>query len=148
MLILTTFDHDEYVYEALKAGAAGFLLKTTSPGELADAVRTVAAGDRLFAPEVTRRLVESYVRRPTPGGGVPPALSELTERELDVLRLIGRGHSNGEIADALVLSTATVKTHVNRLFGKLGLRDRVQVVVLADETGLVRPGTRPTPGSR
>ena len=141
ILVLTTFDVDDYVYEAMKAGASGFLLKTAPPRQLADAVRTVAAGDALLAPSVTRRLVEQFVRRPPPGSRVPPGLDELTERELDVLRLIARAHSNAEIAAELVLSEATVKSHVNRILGKLDLRDRAQAIVLAYETGLIEPGS-------
>jgi DNA-binding NarL/FixJ family response regulator len=140
ILVLTTFDVDDYVYEAMKAGASGFLLKTAPPRQLADAVRTIAAGDALLAPSVTRRLVEQFVRRPPPGTRVPPGLEELTERELEVLRLIARARSNAEIAAELVVSEATVKSHVNRLLSKLGLRDRAQAIVLAYETGLVEPG--------
>ena len=140
VLMLTTFDADRYVYQALKAGAAGFLLKDEPPERLAAAVRTVAAGDALLAPTVLRRIVEDYVARPEPGAAAPPP--QLTDREVDVLRLIGRGRSNGEIAGELFLSEATVKTHVTRIFTKLGLRDRAQAVVLAYETGLVTPGAR------
>lgn len=141
VLVLTTFDLDEYVYEALRAGAGGFLLKDASPARLADAVRTVAAGDALFAPSVTRRLVERFVSRAPAGDGLPPGFAELTAREVEVARLIARGRSNGEIAAALFLSEATVKTHVGRVMAKLGVRDRVGVVVLAYESGLVEPGT-------
>jgi DNA-binding NarL/FixJ family response regulator len=140
VLVLTTFDVDEYVYEAMKAGASGFLLKTAPPRQLADAVRTIAAGDALLAPSVTRRLVEQFVRRPPPGTTVPTGLEELTERELDVLRLLARALSNAEIAAQLVVSEATVKSHVNRILAKLDLRDRGQAIVLAYETGLVTPG--------
>jgi DNA-binding NarL/FixJ family response regulator len=140
VLVLTMFDLDEYVFGALRAGASGFLLKTTSPAELAAAVRTCHAGEMLFAPTVTRRLVETYVRRPPSPEGVPARLRELTERELDVLRAIARGLSNAEIAVELYLGEATVKTHVTRLLAKLGLRDRIQAVVLAYETGFVAPG--------
>ena len=140
VLVLTTFDIDDYVYEAMKAGASGFLLKTAPPRQLADAVRTVAAGDALLAPTITRRLVEQFVRRPPPGAAVPPGLEELTERELDVLRLLARAQSNAEIAAELVVSEATVKSHVNRILGKLDLRDRAQAIVLAYESGLVEPG--------
>lgn len=140
VLVLTTFDQDKIVYDAMNAGASGFLLKTAPPAKLADAVRTVAAGDALLAPTITRRLIEEFVRRPPPGQTTPGRLDELTERELEVLRLIARGLSNTEIAAALVVSDATVKTHVNHLLQKLHLRDRVQAVVLAYETGLVRPG--------
>jgi DNA-binding NarL/FixJ family response regulator len=140
VLVLTTFDEDETVYGALKAGASGFLLKTAPPAQLVEAIRTVASGDALLAPTVTRRLIEDFVRRPPPGAAVPERLAELTEREREVLGLIARGLSNAEIAAQLFLSGATVKTHVNRIFQKLALRDRVQAVVLAYETGLVRPG--------
>jgi DNA-binding NarL/FixJ family response regulator len=140
VLVLTTFDLDEYVYEAMRSGASGFLLKSVRPRQLPDAVRTVAEGEALLAPSVTRRLVEEFVRLPAPAGGVPAALRDLTERELDVLRLIADGKSNAEIATSLFLSEATVKTHVNRVLTKLRLRDRVQAVVIAYETGLVRPG--------
>lgn len=135
-LMLTTFDLDEYVYEALRAGASGFLLKTASPGDLATAVRAVHGGEMLFSPAVTRRLVESYVRRPPSSQTRPPALATLTERELDVFRAIARGLSNAEIAAELFLGEATVRTHVSRILAKLGLRDRVQAVVLAHESGL------------
>jgi DNA-binding NarL/FixJ family response regulator len=140
VLILTTFDHDEYVYEALRAGAGGFLLKSAPARELAAAVRTIAAGDALLAPEIVRRMIEDYVRRPRPGSAAPPALGELTAREREVLELVARGRSNAEIAGELYLSEPTVKTHVSRVLGKLGLRDRVQAVVLAYESGLVQPG--------
>ena len=140
VLVLTTFDEDRIVYDALAAGASGFLLKTAPPAQLVEAVRTIAAGEALLAPTVTRRLIEEYVRRPPPGDTVPERLAELTEREREVLLLIARGLSNSEIASTLVVSGATVKTHVNRIFGKLDVRDRVQAVVLAYETGLVRPG--------
>ncbi len=139
VLVLTTFDEDEIVYEALLAGASGFLLKSVPPARLAEGVRTVAAGEALLAPSITRRLVEEFVRRPPPGQA-PAALAELTVREREVLTLIARGLSNSEIAGEFVVSEATVKTHVNRVFSKLGLRDRAQAVVLAYETGLVRPG--------
>jgi DNA-binding NarL/FixJ family response regulator len=140
VLILTTFDADEYVYEAMKAGASGFLLKDVRPEQLADAVRVVAAGDALLAPAITRRLVEQFVRRPPPGSAKPPELADLTDRELDVLMLVARGLSNAEIASALFLTEATVKTHVTHMLTKLDLRDRVQAVVLAYESGLVQPG--------
>ncbi len=138
VLVLTTFDLDEYVYEALRAGAAGFMLKDAPPGQLAEAVRAVASGDTLLAPAVTRRLVERFVKRPSPERS--EELAELTERELGVLRHVARGLSNREIAQTLYLSEATVKTHVTRILAKLGLRDRVQAVVFAYETGLVEPG--------
>ncbi len=140
VLMLTTFDMNEYVYEAMKSGASGFLLKDVRPEELADAVRTVAAGDALLAPSITRRLIEEYVRRPPPGQGRPPELAELTERELEVLQLIAKGLSNAEIGGQLFVSEATVKTHVTRILAKLQLRDRVQAVVLAYESGLVQAG--------
>jgi DNA-binding NarL/FixJ family response regulator len=140
VLVLTTFDEDRIVYDAMKAGASGFLLKSAPPAQFVEAVRTVASGDALLAPSVTRRLVEDFVRRPPPGDEAPEPLRDLTEREREVLELIGRGLSNGEIAGKLYVSGATVKTHVNRILSKLGLRDRVQAVVLAYETGLVRPG--------
>jgi DNA-binding NarL/FixJ family response regulator len=139
VLMLTTFDLDEYVYEAMKAGASGFLLKDVRPEQLAEAVRVVAAGESLLAPAITQRLIAEFVRRPLPGSGQPVELSELTERELEVLKLIARGLSNGEIAAELFLSEATVKTHVTHVLAKLKLRDRVQAVVLAYESGLVLP---------
>jgi DNA-binding NarL/FixJ family response regulator len=142
VIVLTMFDLDEYVFAALRAGASGFLLKTTPPQELADAVRACHAGEMLFAPTVTRRLVETYVRQPPPADGVPAPLAELTAREVEVLRAIARGLSNAEIAGELYLGEATVKTHVTRILAKLGLRDRVQAVVLAYECGLVAIGRR------
>jgi DNA-binding NarL/FixJ family response regulator len=140
VLVLTTFDTDEVVYDAMKAGASGFLLKSAPTARLLDAVRTIAAGDALLEPSITRRLIEDFVRRPPPGQTAPPEAATLTDRELEVLRLIARGLSNGEIAALLVVSEATVKSHVNRLLTKLALRDRVQAVVFAYETGLVQPG--------
>ena len=140
VLILTTYDLDEYVYHAVRAGASGFLLKTAPPPQLVAAISAVAAGDALLAPAITRRLLGEYVRRPPPGAARPPALEELTAREVDVLRLVARGASNTEIAAQLYVSEPTVKTHINRLFRKLRVRDRIQAVVLAYETGLVRPG--------
>jgi DNA-binding NarL/FixJ family response regulator len=138
VLVLTTFDLDEYVYEALRAGASGFLLKDAGRERLVDAVRTVAAGEALFAPTVLQRLVEHYVRRPPTGSArFDGALGELSEREREVLRLVGRGLSNAEIAAELVISQATVKTHVRHVLQKLGLRDRVQAVALAYEAGVV-----------
>jgi DNA-binding NarL/FixJ family response regulator len=141
ILVLTTFDLDEYVWEALRAGAGGFMLKDAPPRQLAEAVRTVAGGESLLAPAVTRRLVERYVNSP----GSAPAdqreeFEELTEREREILVLMARGRSNRELAEELFLSEATVKTHVTRILRKLELRDRVQAVVLAYETGLVTPG--------
>jgi DNA-binding NarL/FixJ family response regulator len=141
VLILTTFDHDEYVYEALRAGASGFLLKSSPPRELAGAIRTVASGDALLAPDVTRRLIEDFVSRPRPASTPPTILDALTPREAEVMALIARGLSNSAIAAELYLSQPTVKTHVTRIFAKLGVRDRVQAVVLAYESGLVRPGS-------
>lgn len=140
VLILTTFDLDEYVYAALRAGAAGFLLKDTPPERLIDAVRIVAAGEALLAPSVTRRLVEEFA---STGGTTPaavPGLAELTERETEVLEAMARGMSNAEIAEALYVGETTVKTHVGRVLMKLGVRDRVQAVVAAYESGLVKPG--------
>ena len=140
VLMLTTFDMNEYVYEAMKSGASGFLLKDVKPEQLADAVRTVAAGDSLLAPAITRRLIEEFVRRPPPGSTAPPELETLTDRELEVLKLIAKGYSNEEIAKELFVSMATVKTHITHILMKLDLRDRVQAVVLAYESGLVQPG--------
>jgi DNA-binding NarL/FixJ family response regulator len=140
VLMLTTFDLDEHVYDAMKAGASGFMLKNAPPEQLASAVRTVASGEALLAPAITRRLIENFVQRPYPGADRPERLADLTERELDVFRRIARGLSNGEIASELFLSEATVKTHVNRILTKLGLRDRTQAAVLAYETGIVQPG--------
>lgn len=140
VLILTTFDRNEYVYEAMKAGASGFLLKDVRRGQLTDAIRTVAAGDSLLAPAITRRLIEQFCRAPSPGDGTPPQLVDLTPRELEVLALLGRGLSNSEIAAHLVVAETTVKTHVARVLAKLDLRNRAQAVVAAYETGLVRPG--------
>jgi DNA-binding NarL/FixJ family response regulator len=137
VLVLTVFDLDEYVFGALRAGASGFLLKTTAPAQLVEAVRACHSGEMLFGPTVTRRLVEAFVQRPPRPDGLPPQLEELTPREVDVLRAISRGLSNAEIATELHLGEATVKTHVTRILSKLGLRDRVQAVVLAYETGLV-----------
>ena len=138
VLVLTTFDLDAYVYEALKAGASGFLLKDAPEEQLVTGIRVVADGGSLFAPTVTRRLVERYTG--TAPVERPAALDELTAREAEILRLIARGLSNAEIADELVVSQHTVKSHVARVLGKLGLRDRVQAVVLAYEAGLVTPG--------
>lgn len=147
VIILTTFDLDEYVYAALRNGASGFLLKDTPPETLVDAVRVVAAGDALLAPSITRRLIEDLSRQPTAAAATnpPPGLGDLTEREHEVLRFVARGLSNAEIADALVVGEATVKTHVGRILMKLGLRDRVQAVVLAYEHGIVTPGGTPLP---
>jgi DNA-binding NarL/FixJ family response regulator len=139
VLILTTFDLDAYVYEALHVGASGFLLKDTAAEQLVEGIRGVASGDSLLAPSITRRLIASFVRRPPPAAALPD-LEELTAREREVLDLIARGCSNGEIATELVVSEATVKTHVAHVFSKLGLRDRVHAVVFAYESGLVQPG--------
>jgi DNA-binding NarL/FixJ family response regulator len=142
VLILTTFDLDEYVLSALRAGASGFLLKDVPPEDLVDAIKVVAAGDALLAPSVTRRLLDRFASRlPDPAATRPAALDSLTARELEVLGLVARGMSNAEIAEHLVVSETTVKTHVGRLLAKLDLRDRVQAVVLAYETGIVRPGS-------
>ena len=147
VLVLTTYDLDEYVYDALQAGASGFLLKDTPPDQLADGIRAVAAGEALLAPTVTRRLIEEFARV-GPARRVRPAeLDELTPRELEVLQLVARGMSNAEIAADLFLSETTVKTHVAHVFSKLGLRDRVQAVVLAYESGLITPGRPPDPAS-
>ena len=140
VLVLTTYDIDSYVYGALRAGAAGFLLKATPPDRLVTGIETVAAGEALLAPELTQRLIAEHVRGPAPVAGVPSVLTGLTEREREVFGLIARGLSNSDICDALVISEATVKTHVNRILAKLGLTSRVQAVVLGYESGLVRPG--------
>ncbi|MGH2752183.1 MAG: response regulator [Actinomycetota bacterium] len=140
VLILTTFDLDEYVYDALRAGASGFLLKDAPPEELVHAVRVVARGDALIAPSITKRLIEEISQRPAQQGASPEALDSLTQRELEVLQLVARGLSNQEIATSLFVSETTVKTHVGRVLMKLGLRDRVQAVVLAYESGVVQPG--------
>jgi DNA-binding NarL/FixJ family response regulator len=140
VVMLTTFDLDDYVYEALRAGASGFLLKDSPRHDLIAAVRAAAAGDALLAPSVTRRLIEAFARRPPEAAPSPSRLASLTAREQDVLLLLARGRSNAEIATALFVSEATVKTHVGNLLAKLGLRDRVQAVILAYETGLVVPG--------
>jgi len=138
ILMLTTFDLDEYVYRAMKAGASGFLLKDASGGQLAEAVRTVHKGDALLAPAVTKRLIEDFCRGPAPGANGSDL--GLSERELEVCRLVARGLSNREIAAQLYVSEATVKTHVGHVLSRLGLRDRVQVTVFAYEHGIVRPG--------
>jgi DNA-binding NarL/FixJ family response regulator len=139
VLMLTTFDLDEYVFAAVQAGASGFLLKDVDPDDLVHAVRVVARGDAMLAPALTRRLLEQYVRRPR-AGTLPAGLAALGERQLAVVRLVARGRSNAEIAGELFLSEATVKTYVSRLLATLGLRDRVQLAVLAYESGLVQPG--------
>ena len=140
VLVLTTYDLDRYVYDALQAGAAGFLLKASPPDRLAEAVRVVADGESLLAPSLTRRLIAAHITGPPPSEGVPAALAGLTDREREVLALVAAGRSNDEIAAQLVVSQATVKTHVNRVLAKCCLRSRAQAVVLAYETGLVRPG--------
>ena len=140
VLILTTYDLDEYVFAALRAGACGFLLKHTSPEGLVEAVRIVAAGDGLIAPSVTRKLIAEFARTPA-ATGPPKELDQLTSRERDVLELVARGRSNAEIAEELVVGAATVKTHVGHVLTKLGLRDRVQAVIYAYEAGLVTPGS-------
>jgi DNA-binding NarL/FixJ family response regulator len=140
VLVLTTFDLDDYVYAAMRAGASGFLVKDVRPEELAHAIRTVAAGNALLAPTVLRRMLDRFVTRRPPGAGTPTELATLTERELEVLGLLARGSSNAEIAAELFLGDNTVKTHVTHVLQKLGLRDRVQAVVLAYECGLVEPG--------
>ena len=140
VIMLTTFDVDEYVYSALRAGASGFLLKDVSPEQLVAAVRLVATGDALLAPSITRRLVERFAKPAPPVSIDAPDLSALTSREREVLLLIARGLNNAELAEQLTLSEATVKTHVARILSKLGLRDRVQAVVLAYESGLIAPG--------
>jgi DNA-binding NarL/FixJ family response regulator len=139
VIILTTFDLDEYVFEALRAGASGFLLKDTEPSELLNAVRVVAEGEALLAPSVTRRLIAEFVRHPDPHATAPEALEALTEREREVLGLVGQGLTNGEIAKDLFISPATAKTHVSRIMSKLDARDRAQLVVAAYESGLVAP---------
>lgn len=141
IVMLTTFDMDEYVYDALRAGASGFLLKDVPPEQLVDGIRAVASGDALLAPSVTRRVIEEFVRRPPDSvRTAPPELAELTARELEVLKLVARGLANAEIAKELFISETTVKTHVAHVLMKLKLRDRVQTVVFAYESGLVLPG--------
>jgi DNA-binding NarL/FixJ family response regulator len=144
VVMLTTFDMDEYVFDALRAGASGFLLKDVPPERLIDGIRAVANGDALLAPSITRRLIEEFVRSGPMTSSRPAALDELTARELEVLQLIARGLSNAEIANELFVSETTVKTHVAHVLMKLGLRDRVQAVVLAYEAGLVQPGASPS----
>jgi len=142
ILILTTFDLDEYVYEAIRAGASGFLLKDVRPQELVDAIHVVDNGDALLAPSITRRLLDRFAEQaPQDAAKPPPQLGSLTEREVEVLKLMAKGWSNAELAEKLFLSETTVKTHVSSVLRKLGLRDRVQAVVMAYEAGLVRPGT-------
>jgi DNA-binding NarL/FixJ family response regulator len=140
VLMLTTFDLDDYVYESLRAGASGFLLKDASAGDLVAAVRIVAAGEALLSPTVTRRLIEEFARQPRRDRAGPDQLANTPSHQVEITKLIARGLSNGEIADTLVLAEQTVKTHVGRILAKLGLRDRAQVVVTAYESGLVTPG--------
>ena len=142
VLILTTYGLDEYVYQALRAGAGGFLLKTDPPGRLVDAVRVVAAGDALLGPTATRRLIEQYVAGPPPTSSPPAGLTQLTDREREVLEHVARGRSNHEIAQALYVVDGTVKTHVARILAKLGLRNRAQLIVYAYEHGLITPGAQ------
>ncbi|HEU4600081.1 MAG TPA: response regulator transcription factor [Solirubrobacterales bacterium] len=144
VLVLTTFDLDEYVYEAMRAGASGFLLKDARREQLAAAIRAVSAGEMLIDPAVTRRLVEDFCRRPPPTTGIPAAAEELTERELEVARAVARGLTNAQIAGDLYLGETTVKSHIANILAKLNLRDRVQIVVFAYETGLVQPGESTT----
>jgi DNA-binding NarL/FixJ family response regulator len=140
VVILTTFDLDEYVHDALRAGASGFLLKDTLPVDLLNAVRVVAGGDALISPRITRRLIEEFAKRPEPGAAASLSLQQLTEREHEVLALVAKGQSNAEIAEGLYVSHATVKTHVSRLLTKLQARDRAQLVMIAYETGVALPG--------
>lgn len=139
VLVLTTFDADEYVYGALRAGASGFLLKDTEPEELLAAIRVVAAGEALLAPSVTRRLIADFARRPAPQRTSPDALKTLTDRESEVMAIVAEGLSNAEIAERLVISPATAKTHVSRIMMKLAARDRAQLVIIAYESGLISP---------
>jgi DNA-binding NarL/FixJ family response regulator len=148
ILMLTTFNLDEYVYHALKAGASGFLLKHATRDQLTGGVRAVAAGETLLAPAITRRLIEDYCNGPAPGTPAASASGSLSERELGVVRLVAQGLSNAEIAARLYLSEATVKSHIVRILAKLGLRDRVQIAVHAYEHGIVRPGRRTPPAGR
>jgi DNA-binding NarL/FixJ family response regulator len=143
VVILTTFDLDEYVFEAFRAGASGFLLKDAPRERIVDAVHAAAEGDALVAPSVTRRLIEHFVSPPSGPRDLPPGLDDLTPREAEVLELVGRGLSNAELAEHLVVSEKTVKTHIGRILAKLGLRDRVQAVILTYEVGIVVPGHRP-----
>jgi DNA-binding NarL/FixJ family response regulator len=145
VIVLTTFDMDRHVYDAMRAGACGFLTKDVARAQLIEAVRQAAHGETLLAPSVTRRLIEHFIHRPPPGPERPPELAALTDREIDVLRLVATGVSNSEVAATLFLSEATVKSHLNRVLAKLGLANRTQAVVLAYETGLVQPGTSAQP---
>jgi DNA-binding NarL/FixJ family response regulator len=144
ILILTTFEDDDYVFGALSAGASGFLLKRTQPEQLIAAIHTIAAGESLLSPSITRMVIDSMARRPPPDPSAVRRLQHLTPRERDVLELVARGLSNTEIAANLVLEESTIKTHMKRILGKMNLRDRVQAAILAYEAGLVRPGERPT----
>jgi DNA-binding NarL/FixJ family response regulator len=148
VLILTTFEQDDYIFGALRAGASGFLLKRARPEELIAAVQTIAAGDSLLSPSVTRRVIDRTAQQPTPELDDQAKLDELTPREREVLELIARGLSNREIATQLVVEESTIRSHVRRILMKLGLRDRVQVVIFAYETGVNRPGARPNPAQR
>jgi DNA-binding NarL/FixJ family response regulator len=143
VVILTTFEQDDYIFGALNAGASGFLLKRTSPEELIGAIRTIAAGHSLLSPSVTSRVIERMAGQPAPGAARDPRLAELTPRETEVLELVARGLSNGEIAATLVIEESTVKTHLKRILAKLGVRDRVQAVIFAYESGLTQPGSAP-----
>jgi len=143
VLALTTFDLDEYVFEALRAGASGFLLKDAPAEELTSAIHVLARGDALLAPAVTRRIVEAFVARSDPAPADTPELDDLSPREVEVLRLLAAGRSNAQIAGELIVSDATVKTHVSNILAKLRLRDRIHAVIYAYETGLVRPGSNP-----
>jgi len=147
VLILTTFEDDEYVFGALSAGASGFLLKRTQPEQLIAAIHTVAGGDSLLSPSVTRTVIDRMARHPRPDPAADRRLHQLTPREREVLKLVARGLSNAEIADVLVVEESTIKTHMKRILAKLDLRDRVQAVVMAYETGMVQPGEQP-PTSR
>jgi DNA-binding NarL/FixJ family response regulator len=143
VVILTTFEQDDYIFGALRAGASGFLLKRTSPEELIAAVHSVAAGDSLLSPSVTRKVIDRMAQQPAPDASSTERLEDLTPRERQVLELVARGFSNGEIAEAFVIEESTVKTHVKRILRKLRLRDRVQAVIFAYESGLTRPGPKP-----
>ena len=145
VVILTTFEDDDYVFGGLRAGASGFLLKRTRPEELLEAIHTIASGDSLLSPSVTRRVIDRMARQPTPELGLGRDLDELTPRETEVFGLIARGLSNGEIAEALTVEESTIKTHVRRVLRKLGLRDRVQAVIFGYESGLVQPATNAAP---
>jgi len=145
VLILTTFEQDDYIFGALRAGASGFLLKRTRPEDLIAAVHTIAAGDSLLSPSITRRVIDRMAQQPTPDLGDQTRLGALTPREREVLDLVARGLSNREIADVLVVEDSTIKTHIKRILMKLSLRDRVQIVIFAYETGLTQPAPRPDP---